>query len=65
MGLFSLFKEKEKVLQCDWCKKEIDAPSHTKVFGNTRYGFCSNSCKQNFRNWFKEMKSCGPSCACH
>ncbi len=25
MDLFSLFKE--KVLQCDWCKKEIDDPS--------------------------------------
>ncbi len=64
MGLFSFLK-KAKVLMCDWCKKEINAPNYTKVFGNTTYGFCSKDCKRNFRIWFKKMHSCGPSCACH
>lgn len=64
MGLFSFLK-KDKVLKCNWCKKEIDSPSHTKVFNNTKYNFCSEDCKINFRIWFKKMKSCGPSCACH
>lgn len=64
MGLFSFLK-KEKVLRCDWCKRVIDAPSYTKFFGNTKYGFCSELCKRNFRMWSKKMKSCGPSCACH
>ena len=66
MSLFSIFKKKEKVLKCDWCKKEIDTLTYTEVFGTARCGFCSESCKQNFRDWYKKMKSCeSRNCNCH
>jgi len=63
MDLFSLFK-KEKQLKCDWCKKEMEAPSYFKLVGGTKYNFCSKTCKKNFRKYSDKNKarSC-PSCA--
>lgn len=58
-----------EVLQCDWCRKIIDEPSYTDIFGNTKYGFCSKECKKEFEALYNKMQSlgqsCGPSCACH
>jgi len=54
-----------EVLQCDWCRKVIDEPSHIEVFSDTKYGFCSEKCKENFMSWINKMRVCGPSCACH
>lgn len=63
MGLFSFLK-KEKKLECDWCKKEMEAPSYVKSVGETEYGFCSKSCKKNFRkNYNKNKSSSCPACA--
>lgn len=64
IGLVSFLK-KRAVLNCDWCKRVINRPSYVKYFGSTTYGFCSENCKREFRIWFKRMKRCGPSCACH
>jgi len=54
-----------EVLQCDWCRKVIDEPSHIEVFSDTKYGFCSEKCKESFMSWVNKMRVCGPSCACH
>ena len=63
MSLFSFFKE-EKILKCDWCKKEIEEPTCVKFVGQKKYNFCSESCKKNFRKYSNENKvsSC-PTCA--
>ena len=63
MDIFSFLK-KEKQLKCDWCNKEIKAPSYVKSVGGTTYGFCSKSCKKSFRGQHNKSKasSC-PACA--
>lgn len=62
--VFFSFLKKEKQLKCDWCKKEIESPSYVKFVGQTKYNFCSESCKKNFRKYSNKnrVSSC-PACA--
>lgn len=63
MSIFS-FSKKEKKLRCEWCEKEMEAPSCVKLVGRTKYNFCSKECKKNFRKYSNKNKvsSC-PTCA--
>ena len=63
VGIFSFLK-RERQLKCDWCKKEMTAPSYVKSINGTEYGFCSKSCKKNFRKQHnKGRASSCPACA--
>jgi len=48
MKLFS-FTKKEKKLKCDWCGKEMEKPNYKKYINNKTFYFCSQYCKQKFK----------------
>ena len=62
MNIFSFFK-KDKKLVCNWCGKEMDNIGYIKYINKTKYNFCSEICKKNFRkSGIGKSVSC-PTCA--
>jgi YHS domain-containing protein len=64
MKFFS-FNKKEKKLKCDWCGKEMDKPLYKKYIGKKTFYFCSQSCKQKFKESGKgkRIHRLCPTCA--
>lgn len=62
MGLFSFIKREKKV-KCNWCGNEMDDPQYIKYINNTKYYFCSESCKKRFRKSGKGKNVSCPTCA--
>ena len=48
MSLFSFLK-KEKKLKCDWCGIEMGKALYKKYINDKTFCFCSQSCKQKFK----------------
>ena len=63
MNIFSFLKKEKKRLICNWCGKEMDKIAYTKYANNTKYNFCSEICKKNFRKSGKGKSISCPACA--